>query len=62
MAGTGYGALGRRFRGIGMSITYLEAIREAQARALKDDPRVSTFGPAPLNEGGAGVTIVELKG
>ena len=27
-----------------MSITYLEAIREAQARALSDDPRVFLYG------------------
>jgi pyruvate dehydrogenase E1 component beta subunit/2-oxoisovalerate dehydrogenase E1 component beta subunit len=27
-----------------MSITYLEAIREAQARALRDDPRVFIYG------------------
>jgi DNA mismatch repair protein MutS2 len=38
------------------------ALKKAINKALKDDPRVSTFGPAPLNEGGAGVTIVELKG
>src|SRR3977135_2760781 len=28
-----------------MSITYLDAIREAQARALADDPRVFIYGP-----------------
>jgi DNA mismatch repair protein MutS2 len=38
------------------------ALQRAINKALKDDPRVSTFGPAPLSEGGAGVTIVELKG
>src|SRR3569623_3799658 len=27
-----------------MSITYLDAIREAQARALADDPRVYIYG------------------
>jgi len=27
-----------------MSITYLEAIREAQARALAEDPRVFIYG------------------
>jgi pyruvate dehydrogenase E1 component beta subunit/2-oxoisovalerate dehydrogenase E1 component beta subunit len=27
-----------------MSLTYLEAIREAQARALRDDPRVFIYG------------------
>jgi DNA mismatch repair protein MutS2 len=37
------------------------ALKKAINSALKDDPRVSAFGPAPLNEGGAGVTIVELK-
>ena len=37
------------------------ALKRAINKALKDDPRVSTFGPAPLNQGGAGVTIVELK-
>ncbi len=38
------------------------ALKRAIANALKGDPRVSAFGPAPLNQGGAGVTIVELKG
>ena len=37
------------------------ALKRAINTALKGDPRVSSFGPAPLNEGGAGVTIVELK-
>jgi DNA mismatch repair protein MutS2 len=37
------------------------ALKRAISKTLKDDPRVSTFGPAPLNQGGAGVTIVELK-
>ncbi len=37
------------------------ALKKAIGEALKGDPRVSAFGPAPLNEGGAGVTIVELK-
>jgi len=36
-------------------------LKKAINNALKDDPRVSAFGPAPLNQGGAGVTIVELK-
>ncbi len=36
-----------------MSITYLEAIREAQARALKDDPRVFIYGQDVGNFGGA---------
>ena len=37
------------------------ALRRAIARALEDDPRVRTFAEAPLEEGGAGVTVVELK-
>lgn len=37
------------------------ALKRAINNALKSDPRVSAFGPAPLNQGGAGVTIVELK-
>ena len=37
------------------------ALKKAVSEALKGDPRVLAFGPAPLNEGGAGVTIVELK-
>jgi DNA mismatch repair protein MutS2 len=37
------------------------ALKNAVSGALKGDPRVLAFGPAPLNEGGAGVTIVELK-
>src|SRR5215216_6141258 len=36
-----------------MSITYLEAIREAQARALKDDPRVYIYGQDVGAFGGA---------
>jgi pyruvate dehydrogenase E1 component beta subunit/2-oxoisovalerate dehydrogenase E1 component beta subunit len=36
-----------------MSITYLEAIREAQAKALKDDPRVFIYGQDVGNFGGA---------
>jgi pyruvate dehydrogenase E1 component beta subunit/2-oxoisovalerate dehydrogenase E1 component beta subunit len=36
-----------------MSITYLEAIREAQARALKDDPRVFIYGQDVGEFGGA---------
>lgn len=38
------------------------ALKKAIGEALRGDPRVSAFGPAPLSEGGAGVTIVELKG
>ena len=36
-----------------MSITYLEAIREAQARALADDPRVFIYGEDVGKFGGA---------
>ena len=36
-----------------MSITYLEAIREAQARALRDDPRVFIYGQDVGTFGGA---------
>ncbi len=36
-----------------MSITYLEAIREAQARALADDPRVYIYGQDVGTFGGA---------
>lgn len=36
-----------------MSITYLEAIREALARALADDPRVYVYGQDVGNFGGA---------
>lgn len=36
-----------------MSITYLEAIRAAQARALQDDPRVFIYGQDVGNFGGA---------
>jgi acetoin:2,6-dichlorophenolindophenol oxidoreductase subunit beta len=36
-----------------MSITYLEAIREAQARALRDDPRVFIYGQDVGAFGGA---------
>jgi len=37
------------------------ALKKAISTALEGDPRVQAFGPAPLDEGGAGVTIVELK-
>ncbi len=37
------------------------ALKRAVNRALREDPRVSAFGPAPPEQGGAGVTIVELK-
>ena len=36
-----------------MSITYLGAIREAQARALADDPRVFIYGQDVADFGGA---------
>ena len=36
-----------------MSITYLEAIREAQARALAEDPRVFIYGQDVGAFGGA---------
>jgi acetoin:2,6-dichlorophenolindophenol oxidoreductase subunit beta len=36
-----------------MSITYLEAIREAQAKALRDDPRVFIYGQDVGAFGGA---------
>src|SRR3982750_1877064 len=36
-----------------MSVTYLEAIREAQARALKEDPRVFIYGQDVGAFGGA---------
>src|ERR1039458_9619202 len=36
-----------------MSVTYLEAIREAQARALADDPRVFIYGQDVGAFGGA---------
>src|SRR5256885_12042492 len=39
--------------GIFMSITYLEAIREAQAKALADDPRVYIYGQDVGAFGGA---------
>src|SRR5678809_722708 len=36
-----------------MTITYLEAIREAQARALREDPRVYIYGQDVGDFGGA---------
>jgi acetoin:2,6-dichlorophenolindophenol oxidoreductase subunit beta len=36
-----------------MSITYLEAIREAQAKVLRDDPRVYIYGQDIAESGGA---------
>lgn len=41
------------FIGTSVSITYLEAIREAQARALADDPRVFVYGQDVGPFGGA---------
>jgi len=37
------------------------ALKKAIRSALREDPRVSSFGPAPVNEGGEGVTVVQLK-
>ena len=37
------------------------ALRRAIVGSLRDDPRVLRFGSAPLEAGGAGVTVVELK-
>ena len=36
-------------------------LRRSIAEFLRKHPFVSTFGPAPDNQGGAGVTVVELK-
>lgn len=59
-------AIDRSLLGTGKSLRIVHgkgtgALKKAINTALKDDRRVSAFGPAPLNEGGAGVTIVELK-
>ena len=45
-----------------MSITYLEAIREAQARALRDDPRVFIYGQDVGAFGGAFKATKNLAG
>jgi len=37
------------------------ALKKAIRKALREDPRVASFGSAPLNEGGEGVTVVQLK-
>jgi DNA mismatch repair protein MutS2 len=37
------------------------ALRRSIAEFLRVHPFVSTFGPAPDNQGGGGVTVVELK-
>jgi DNA mismatch repair protein MutS2 len=36
-------------------------LRRSIAEFLRAQPFVSTFGPAPDNQGGGGVTVVELK-
>ena len=45
-----------------MSITYLEAIREAQAHALRDDPRVFIYGQDVARFGGAFKATKNLAG
>jgi DNA mismatch repair protein MutS2 len=37
------------------------ALRELVQRMLQHDPRVARFGLAPANQGGSGVTVVELR-
>jgi DNA mismatch repair protein MutS2 len=37
------------------------ALRDLVQRVLKNDPRVARFGLAPANQGGSGVTVVELR-
>jgi DNA mismatch repair protein MutS2 len=37
------------------------ALRRSIAEFLRSHPFVATFGPAPDNQGGGGVTVVELK-
>ena len=37
------------------------ALKKAINEALRDDPRVFSCEPAPMNEGGEGVTVVKLK-
>ena len=37
------------------------ALRRSNAEFLRAHPYVSNFGPAPDNQGGGGVTLVELK-
>jgi DNA mismatch repair protein MutS2 len=36
-------------------------LRRSVAELLRAHPFVATFGPAPDNQGGGGVTVVELK-
>ena len=45
-----------------MSLTYLEAIREAQAHALREDPRVFIYGQDVGNFGGAFKATKNLSG
>jgi DNA mismatch repair protein MutS2 len=37
------------------------ALRDLVQRLLQRDPRVARFGLAPANQGGSGVTVVELR-
>jgi DNA mismatch repair protein MutS2 len=37
------------------------ALRDLVQRILQHDPRVARFGLAPANQGGSGVTVVELR-
>jgi DNA mismatch repair protein MutS2 len=37
------------------------ALRDLVQRVLQHDPRVARFGLAPANQGGSGVTVVELR-
>jgi DNA mismatch repair protein MutS2 len=37
------------------------ALRDVVQRLLQHDPRVARFGLAPANQGGSGVTVVELR-
>jgi DNA mismatch repair protein MutS2 len=37
------------------------ALRRAVAELLKGHPHVSSFAPAPPDQGGAGATVVELR-
>jgi DNA mismatch repair protein MutS2 len=37
-------------------------LRRALTRYLREHPQVAQAGPAPDNQGGGGVTVVELKG
>jgi len=46
----------RLIHGSGMGI-----LRKAIAEWLSDQPHVQAFQPAPLSEGGNGVTVVSLR-